>query len=148
MAKKILFVASIGGHLVQLLRLKTLTDKYDSVLVTTKFVHEPNFDSSYVVPDINQQSSKLFMLKSLIKYIKIFFKEKPDVIITTGALPGLVFVILAKLFFKKSIWIDSIANAAELSKSGKIASKYSTVCLSQWPDLSDGKVVKYIGKVI
>ena len=34
--KKVLFICSVGGHLTQMLQLKSLFDKYDYLLVTEK----------------------------------------------------------------------------------------------------------------
>ena len=35
----------------------------------------------------------------------------------------------------RTLWLDSIANADELSLSGVKASKFATLALTQWPEL-------------
>lgn len=67
--------------------------------------------------------------------------EKPDAVITTGAAPGLVAVFIARLMRKRTVWIDSIANAAHLSLSGRIASHFVSRTYTQWPDLATGRVL-------
>ena len=43
---------------------------------------------------------------------------RPDVVITTGAAPGYFAVRIGKLLGARVVWVDSIANAEELSLSG------------------------------
>ncbi len=68
-------------------------------------------------------------------------REKPDVVITTGAAPGLVAVFIAMLMRKRTIWIDSIANVAHLSLSGRIASHFVSRTYTQWQDLATERVL-------
>jgi UDP-N-acetylglucosamine:LPS N-acetylglucosamine transferase len=82
-----------------------------------------------------------------IQYIDFFQKEKPTVIITTGALPGLITIFLGRLFGIKTIWLDSIANSEKISMSGVIASYLAHNCFTQWESLA-GERIKFIGRVI
>lgn len=70
----------------------------------------------------------------------IIRNECPDAVITTGAAPGLVAILAGRLCRIKTIWIDSIANAAELSGSGRIARKFAHHVFTQWPHLADSRV--------
>jgi len=78
--------------------------------------------------------------------IKIFRKEKPNAVITTGAAPGLITLFAAKLFGIKTFWIDSVANVQCLSLSGRIASKFVTQTYTQWSDLATDKIL-YAGNI-
>jgi UDP-N-acetylglucosamine:LPS N-acetylglucosamine transferase len=86
------------------------------------------------------------LIPSFFKTLKTIQQEKPDAIITTGAAPGLVFLLAGKLLGRKTIWIDSIANAEHLSASGRIASKFASRTYTQWKDLVSGKI-QYAGNV-
>ena len=77
---------------------------------------------------------------SFVQLLFIFLKFRPDVIITTGAAPGLLAILLGKLFFKKTIWIDSIANAENLSLCGKLSKGLANITLTQWESLATDKV--------
>ena len=83
-----------------------------------------------------------------IQAIRIIRSEKPDVIITTGAAPGLVMVFVGWLFRKKSIWIDSLANVKHLSLSGRIASWFVSRVYTQWEGLQDGRKIVYAGNIL
>ena len=86
------------------------------------------------------------ILPALLKAIKLLKKSKPSVVITTGAAPGLVCLLAAKLCGIKTIWIDSIANVEHLSASGRIAKKIADKVYTQWPDLAERGVV-YKGNI-
>ncbi|MBT7541048.1 MAG: oligosaccharide biosynthesis protein Alg14, partial [Gammaproteobacteria bacterium] len=46
------------------------------------------------------------------------------------------------------MFIDSIANAEQLSLSGELAVSHADVMLTQWPELSDGSAIQYYGSVL
>jgi len=148
---KLLAVASEGGHLVQLCRLEKLFNLHETTLLTTNeyFVAPDCFLSQHICLDINQNSGFYDKFKSIVLTTYLLFKIKPDVVISTGALPGLVCIVLAKkIFRKKTIWLDSIANAEELSKSGKVAKRFADIWLTQWPELAEKDGPEYIGSIL
>ncbi|HAF36758.1 glycosyltransferase [Sphingobacterium multivorum] len=147
MEKKILAVASVGGHWVQLLRLIPLFNQHNVAYVSTgEHFNTMVHGSYYWIPDFNRNNIRgLFMAtKKLVKIIK---EEKPDLVITTGAAPGLLALVVAKLMKKHTIWLDSIANVERLSMSGRIAMRFCSRVYTQWPELAKGKIV-YAGNVI
>ena len=84
---------------------------------------------------------------TVIDAIRILIIVRPQIIITTGALPPLVVLTLARPFGIKTLWVDSIANAEVLSGSGRHANKVSHQVLTQWPHLAK-KNVEYWGSVL
>lgn len=108
--KKICFTASTGGHFEQLMMLKPLMDKYDSFIVTEKTGYSVIKDNRkiYYLNQVNRHE-KTFVFKMItnaFKSFKIFLREKPDVIISTGALATIPICIFAKVLKKKIIFID------------------------------------------
>ena len=75
-------------------------------------------------------------------------KENPDVIVSTGAAPGYFAIRFGRLLGIKTIWIDSIANAEELSMSGQKAGKHADLWLTQWKHLAKPQGPLYYGNVI
>ena len=78
----------------------------------------------------------------------IIFTKRPDVVISSGAAPGLIAIMLGKMVGAKTIWIDSIANAEELSLSGKKAGAFADLWLTQWPNLVQPTGPQYQGRVL
>lgn len=137
--KKICFISSSGGHFSELNKLKKITEKYDSFLVVEKV---ENFSTDfcerkYFLREINRQEKFfLFHFISLcFKELRIFLKEKPDYIITTGALCAYPMAKIAKLFNKKVIYIESYARVYDISLTGKKLYNLADLFLVQWPDL-------------
>ena len=146
---KILAIASIGGHWIQLLRLKPLFDEHEVIFMSTnpKFSEMVKGHKFYYVPDSNRKS-KLNLAKSFLSASwLIFFKIRPNIVITTGAAPGLMGILLGKLIGAKTIWIDSIANVDKLSLSGSIALKIADRVYTQWEHLATFNVI-YSGSIL
>lgn len=140
---KIFAVASIGGHWVQLLRIaKALEKEFDVVYMST---HEKcaTMVEGRIYYSMNDFSRWDFykMFPELLHSIYIIWKEKPSVVITTGAAPGLMCLFAAKICGIRTIWIDSIANVEHISFSGRIASKFASRIYTQWPSLAGNKVI-------
>ena len=60
----------------------------------------------------------------------------------------LSFLMLGRLMGTRSLWIDSIAQAEELSSSGRLAKKLATKAVAQWPDVASGEGMDYWGAVL
>ena len=139
----IALVASYGGHLSELRRMINQSDLkargFEPLLITTK----PTAACDLVIRDFNRNNFILGLGQfwQIARFIK---KQKIDLIITTGAAPGLYFGLIGRLLGKKTIWIDSLANVDHLSMSAKIASLFFHQVYVQWEHLAKGKV-KYIG---
>jgi len=100
----------------------------------------------YTVKDSNQHD-KIAVLFSFFQLLRVFVAVRPNTVISTGASPGALSVILGKIFRCKTIWVDSIANSEELSFGGKIARRFADITLTQWEHLADGAPTLYRGSV-
>ncbi|RZK15366.1 MAG: oligosaccharide biosynthesis protein Alg14 [Flavobacterium sp.] len=144
----VLAIASAGGHWIQLLRLKPAFEANEVVFLSTKesFSETVKGHRFYSVPDANRKE-KLRLILMMFKVMKVVFTLKPQVIITTGAAPGLIGLLVGKLIRSKTIWIDSIANVERISLSGRIAKLFSDQVYTQWPHLASKKII-YKGNVL
>jgi UDP-N-acetylglucosamine:LPS N-acetylglucosamine transferase len=146
--RRILAVASTGGHWVQLCRLRPAFEGHDVAYLTTDPGHRDEVPGArfYVVGDANRWN-KLALLRSAARIAWVVLRERPDVVISTGAAPGYIALRLAKLLGARTAWIDSVANVEELSLSGQMASRKADLCLTQWSHLAGGRV-EYQGGVL
>jgi len=149
MGKKILAIASGGGHWIQLNRLSTAFDGVETIFVGVDEIYrsEVTLNRFYSIMNV----SRLHKWSIIFTIAKLFFiicKEKPCVIVTTGSAPGMLALMIGKLFGTKTIWIDSIANVEEMSLSGMKARKYADLWLTQWPHLERPDGPKYFGSVL
>lgn len=150
MAKKVLAVASGGGHWLELCRIRPAFAGLDVTFVS---VH-PNYADQvqghrfYVIRDVSRRD--WWGVAVLVPQLaRIVLKERPDVVITTGSFPALFALVIAKFMVRaKTIWIDSIANVERLSSSGSLARHVADVCLTQWPALKADHRPAYWGAVL
>ena len=76
-------------------------------------------------------------------------KERPDLIITTGAGIAVPFIYRAKLAGIPSIFIESLTFSEALSLSGRLVYRVADDFLVQWPALSAKyKRARYHGQVL
>lgn len=146
--KKLLAVASGGGHWVQLLRLRPAFEGLEVEYLTTNESYAKEVDAPlHVVADANLWD-KVKLAKMFFQVLGVLLASKPDVILTTGAAPGFAALFFGRMLGKKTIWIDSIANSEELSNSGKKAGRFASLWLTQWQHLARNDGPRYWGSVI
>lgn len=147
--RRVLAVASGGGHWVQLLRLRPAFEGSEITFATTRSSYRGDVENHRFacIPDCNRWE-KVKLLKCALSVLLLILKEKPDVIITTGAAPGYFAIRLGKLLRKKTIWVDSIANAEELSLSGHKAGRHVDLWITQWEHLASPEGPHYYGNVL
>ena len=152
--KKSLFaVASSGGHWIQLRRLEQVFDRYNTIYASPKSdCSKDVLGNRFIkIVDVNRWR-KIDIPYACLHMLYVIMRIKPDVIITTGALPGLLALIAGRITGSRCIWIDSIANSEELSMSGKVAGRVAHLWLTQWEHLagnsSDKSKPEYAGKIL
>jgi UDP-N-acetylglucosamine:LPS N-acetylglucosamine transferase len=135
--KRVLAIASGGGHWQQLLRLRPAFESQRAIYMTTDLafgVDVPGCDM-FVVTDANR-NKPLKLIQSALEVLWRVLRFHPDVVISTGAAPGVFGIIFGRLIGARTIWVDSIANAETVSLSGRIVLKFAHVVLTQWPHLA------------
>lgn len=137
--KKVAFVASSGGHLEEISRLKKIEAKFENFLVTEKsdFTIKNFSKNQYLVYQINRR--EIAFLPKFIglfgKAFQILKKEKPDYIVTTGALVAYPFCVVGKLMGMKIIYIESFARVKKPSLTGKLLYPFADLFIVQWEDM-------------
>ena len=138
--KKICLISSSGGHFEQLLMLRKLSDNYNIFIVTEKTKYNKKDKKiNHYIPQVNRKEI-LFIFKMFINFIKslyIFFKEKPDVIISTGALATIPMLYIGHFFKKKVIFIESFAKITSPTMTGKLVykRKWANQFYVQWESM-------------
>lgn len=143
---KICFTASGGGHLRQLLQLAPLWKEYSYYFVTEKTSlgesllddHHTHFVPHFAFGQRKTDGMLPFLwsgIKNAIASTWFFFREWPDVVMTTGAGAAFITLIWARIFGKKIIYIESIARVTEVSLFGRLAAKHAGLTIVQWPSM-------------
>ena len=137
--KKILLTATCGGHLEQLKQLKSLESGNNVVYLIDANPMYKNIPANYRMPQyrVEHLISKYFDLIAVFFYsFYVLVKERPDVVISTGA--GTTFPVCwlqKKIFRKKLIFIESFARRTEGSKTGLRVYQFADSFIIQWKEL-------------
>lgn len=147
MRKKTLLVCSGGGHLVQLSLLSEAFAQHDVVWAVADGSQPPERIYKYCLVDANKETPAK-LIKLAFQVLRVVRCEKPQLIVSTGAAPGLFAILFGRMLGAQTLWLDSIANSAQVSLSGRLAKHLANVTLTQWPHLADNKKMDYWGQVL
>ena len=149
MKKRLIAIASGGGHWQQLMLMREAFEATDVLYLTTLDGLPAQFDAhpAEIIPDCNR-NEKLAMVRSSWALLRVMLRVRPHVVISTGALPGVIALALGRLLGAKTIWVDSVANAQEMSMSGKLARRVAHLWLSQWEHVAAEAGADYAGAVL
>lgn len=145
-APRVMAVASAGGHWTQLFRMRPAWAGSQVTYVSTDPGYRAEVEADAAargepaprfrsVTDANRWQ-KLRLVRQAFEIAWIVLAERPGAIVTTGAAPGYFALRLGRLIGARTIWVDSVANAAELSLSGEKAGRHADLWLTQWPHLA------------
>ena len=138
---KVMFISSVGGHLTQLLQLKQMFKDYNYILVTEKTEVTKDFKEKYNVEYLVYGSRKYlfrYIFKftfNILKSFYLFFKYRPNTIITTGTHTAVPMCYIGWLFRKKIIFIESFAKNDSPTLSGRLVYPIATKFVVQWENM-------------
>jgi len=130
---KLCFVSSSGGHWEQLQKLEPLAKKYEGFFVTEKTQFEASLGKYFMFQtDLKDKLMPLKMLWNAVYALFIWIKERPDFVITTGTMVAYPFYLLAAIFRKKFVFIETFGRANMPTVAGKKMEKYTDLFIVQW----------------
>ena len=134
---KIALVGSSGGHLTHLYLLKKFWENEDRFWVTfdktdaKSILKEERFYPCYYPTNRNVKNT----IKNTILAFKILRKEKPDLIISSGAAVAVPFFWLGKLFGAKTVYIEILDRIDKPTLTGKLVYPVTDKFIVQWEEL-------------
>lgn len=141
--RKVLFIASTGGHLNELMQLKTLFKKYDYHIVTENTKVDKSLKKKYRdTMSFLIYGTKKYPISYIFKFIAnsfislyYFFKYQPEVIVTTGTHTAVPMCYIAKIFGSKVIFIETFANRTSGTVAGKLVYPIADTFVVQWEEM-------------
>jgi UDP-N-acetylglucosamine:LPS N-acetylglucosamine transferase len=145
----VLAAASGGGHWRQLRRLSAAFEDCDRVWATVFDEEAPDTEGDPVhrLPEVSRWTVGR-MPWHFVRAWSLIGRVRPDVVVSTGALPGLLVLVAARLRGVSTVWIDSLANVERMSMSGRLARRFAGLWLTQWAHLARDGGPRYHGTVV
>ena len=143
--KTIIFIASTGGHLEELLQLNKMFDKYDYHLITEKTksneylenVYKNHVDYLLYGTKYHILSYPFKLLFNCFKSLFLYLKYSPDYIVTTGTHTAGPMCCIGKILGSKVIYIETFANMVTKTSTGKLIYHFSDKFIVQWESMKE-----------
>ena len=149
-AVKIGFVGSSGGHLAHLYRLKPFWEQYERFWVTfDKEDARSLLSGERFIPCVFPTNHSLqALVKNTVLAWKVLRRERPSLLVSTGAAAAFPFFLVGKLFHCKLVFIEVYDRFDRLSLTGRLVYPLADRFFVQWPELQKKYPrAKYIGNI-
>lgn len=142
--KKVMFISSTGGHLNEMLMLKSMFKKYPFMLVTENTPSNKSLQTKYGKRNVKYliygtrkhiitYPFKLFT--NCFKSLYFYLKFRPKYIVTTGAHTAGPMCSIGKIFRSKIIYIETFANSETKTVTGNLIYKFADLFIVQWESM-------------
>ena len=134
---KICFVGSSGGHLFHLYLLKPFWQDKDRFWVTFEkedAISLLNGERMYYCYGPSNRSMKALVI-NCFRALNILRKERPDLIISSGAAPAVPFFWIGKLMGAKTIYLEVYDRIDKPTLSGKLCYPVADCFIVQWEEM-------------
>lgn len=134
---KVCLVGSSGGHLTHLYMLKPYWKSKERFWVTfdkedaRTLLHGEKMYSCYYP---SNRSLKALLINT-VKALKIIPKERPNLIISSGAAPAIPFFYIGKLFGAKLIYIEVFDRINKPTLTGKLVYPIVDKFIVEWEEM-------------
>jgi UDP-N-acetylglucosamine:LPS N-acetylglucosamine transferase len=133
---KVCIVSSCGGHLTEVRQLRALYERYEYFYVLNDRAELPD-DMVGRTLFIRHSERDWRFVVNLWEAARILWRERPDVILSTGAGPVVPFAIVARAFSRtRVIFIETAARITEPSMTGRIMYRLAHRFYFQWRSLA------------
>ncbi len=141
--KKVLFISSTGGHLSEMLQLKSMFKNYDYHIITEKTKSNISLKADYkkrisflIYGTKDHPISYPFkLLANCFKSLYLYFRIHPDYIITTGAHTAGPMCLIGKIFGSRVVYIETFANMNSKTVTGRLLYPFSDRFIVQWKEM-------------
>ena len=134
---KICLVGSSGGHLTHLYQLKKFWENKNRFWVTfdkedaRSILENEKVYNCYYPTNRNLKN----LIKNTFVALKVLKKERPDIIISSGAAIAVPFFYLGKIFGAKTVYIEVFDRIDKPTLTGKLVYPVTDKFIIQWEEM-------------
>ncbi|HET8615443.1 MAG TPA: PssD/Cps14F family polysaccharide biosynthesis glycosyltransferase [Actinomycetales bacterium] len=136
MARRVLLVGSSGGHLTQLWALRDWWEQHDRHWVT--------FDTPDATSLLADESSTwayhpttrhvLNLVRNAVLAWRVLRRERPEVVVSTGAGVALPFFVLGRLFGAVTVYVEVFDRIDSATLTGRLCRPFASAMCVQWDE--------------
>lgn len=143
---RVLLVCSSGGHLTQLLALRSWWEHHDRTWVTfdTADALEALVGERVVLAHHPTTRNIPNLLRNLRLAVGTLRRERPDVIVSDGAGVAVPFFWLGRLFGARTVYLEVYDRIDSATMTGRLVRPVTDLFLLQW----DEQLANYPGAVV
>jgi UDP-N-acetylglucosamine:LPS N-acetylglucosamine transferase len=135
----VLLVASTGGHLNQLWALRDGWPRDERVWVTYR---KPDAlallaDERVIYAHHPTHRNLANLLRNVVLALRVLRRERPVLLVTTGAAVAVPFAYAARLRRVGVIYVEGLGRVHDLSLSARLTAPVADRLFVQWPELVD-----------
>jgi beta-1,4-N-acetylglucosaminyltransferase len=151
-ARPLLIVCSSGGHLLQMHSLREAWEPFARVWVTfdksdaRSLLRDERVVHAYGPTNRNVPN----LLRNLRLALRILRRERPSVILTTGAGVAVPFAWVGRLLGIPTVYVESVTRIEGLSLSARMIAPVASSVYAQWPELADASAgrIQFAGNLL
>lgn len=145
---KLCLVCSHGGHLAEMLQLSEAFAACDTFYFCYDAETTRALPNAYRVP--NKPLNPFSFVLNLLRLMRIFRRERPSAIVSTGAEIAIPAAIIGKLFRIPLIYVECGAQVYTPSSTGRLLYYVADRFYVQWPELlaAYGPRAQFVGSLI
>jgi beta-1,4-N-acetylglucosaminyltransferase len=148
---RVLLVCSSGGHLLQMMALRSAWEDCERTWVTLRAPDsEQLLRSERVVWGHGPTNrSVVNLVRNLVLAWRTLSVVNPDAVLSTGAALAVPFLVLARVRGRNAIYVESFTRTRGLSLSGRLVYPFTSAFFVQWPHAADGRPrARHLGAVL
>lgn len=118
--------------------LRPLMEKYSSFILTEQTKYDIGEGMQiYYLKQVNRRELSFLprMLLNSVTSIRVFLREQPDVVVSTGALATIPMCFMCKVAKRKLVYIESFAKVVSPTKTGKLLYRWADRFYVQWESM-------------
>lgn len=147
---KALLVCSPGGHLLQMLCLQPAWDDLTRTWVTLEAADSEHLlrKERVLLAHGPTNRSVRALFANLRLAWQVVRRERPDVILSTGAALAFPFFLVGKLCGARLVYVESLTRIRGLSLAGRLVYPLADAYFVQWPQAARRRRARFVGGLL
>ena len=133
---RVLLVCSSGGHLAQLMRLRPWWETLDRSWACFPLADARSLLEGERVDWVHHPTTRNLpnLVRNLVLAVRVLRRERPDVIVSTGAGAAVPFFWIGRLLRCRTVFLEVFDRVDSATLTGRLCAPVTDLMLVQWPE--------------